>query len=174
MDAAKKAADLKAKAEVKTAEAAALRARAIAAGARAPSPSPAPRAPELTQRRGGGGGGGGAPTDSDESKVHGAGASGEGGSSQGVRLLLPVAGLLVTLGLRSAFPAEMDYVGFYMMLAIQVVLFLATMLFGGHGWLDWALVTGLGTLAALTRFWRIHDPQGIIFDEVRADVAVGR
>lgn len=33
------------------------------------------------------------------------------------------------------------------------------------GWADGLLVLVLAALAAVTRFWRIHDPKGIIFDE---------
>ena len=176
-EAAKKLAEQRrAEADAKKLELAAAIAKAAAAGVRAPSPSAArslsagrAAAPELTQRKGGAPavvGGGGVRGDPEESKARAGGAAG-GGAPLPLRLLLPAAGILATLALRSAYPQEMDYVGFYTMLAIQGVFIAASVLVGGEGWADWALVTGLGTLAALTRFWRIHDPSSIIFDEVR-------
>ena len=53
------------------------------------------------------------------------------------------------------------------MVAIQATLLAATLVWGaGRQWRDWVLLAGLGSLAALSRFWRIEDPASIIFDEV--------
>ncbi len=173
-----KAAELKAVAAKKAAELQAATAEAIAAGVHPAAPLAAERPVSsgrgATQRKTTlpSSGGDAARADSDEPKVHGGGGAGSGGARRdfgsSARVLLPVAVVLLTLALRSTYPEEMDYVGFYMMLAIQGVLLVATLLLGDKDWADWAVLTGLGTLAALTRFWRIHDPQGIIFDEVRA------
>ncbi len=78
--------------------------------------------------------------------------------------LVLLAGCLVaTYSLESLAPT-LDYVGRDIMLAVQVVHLAATAAFGVRQ--DWVVAAALANLAAFTRFWRIEDPQSIIFDEV--------
>ncbi len=108
-----------------------------------------------------------APADADEPKLHTPSAAASRHPRDPVYLAVPLVAMALTLALQWRFPL-LDYVGLYFMLAIQGALFVATLLFGaGRAWDDWALLAALGSLAAFTRFWRIEDPQGIIFDEVR-------
>jgi hypothetical protein len=71
--------------------------------------------------------------------------------------------LILTYSLESLAPT-LDYVGRDIMLAVQVLHLAATAVYGLNA--DWVVVMVLANLAALTRFWRIEDPQSVIFDEV--------
>jgi hypothetical protein len=79
-------------------------------------------------------------------------------------LCLLGAALVATYSLESLAPT-LDYVGRDIMLGVQFAHLLATAAYGLRA--DWLLAALLANLAALTRFWRIEDPQSVIFDEVR-------
>ena len=80
-----------------------------------------------------------------------------------VTLVVLTAGVFLTYSLESLAPT-LDYVGRDVMLVVQLVHLVATALYGLRA--DWVLVAALANLAAWTRFWRIEDPQSVIFDEV--------
>lgn len=71
--------------------------------------------------------------------------------------------LFATYTLETAAPT-LDYWGRGIMLLVQVVHLIFTAMYGLK--VDWVLVAVLANLAAFTRFWRIEDPNSIIFDEV--------
>ncbi len=79
-------------------------------------------------------------------------------------LTLLAACLVLTYSLESLAPT-LDYVGRYIMLAVQLAHLAASAAFGVRQ--DWLVAAALANAAAYTRFWRIEDPQSIIFDEVR-------
>lgn len=85
-----------------------------------------------------------------------------------------VCGLLALLVLTyslESFAPTLDYVGRWIMLAVQLVHLLATAAYGLRA--DWVLVAALANMAAFTRFWRIEDPQSVIFDEVSCGMGRG-
>jgi len=80
-------------------------------------------------------------------------------------VILLIVALFFTYSLESSAPT-LDYWGRNLMLFAQLIHLVATAMYGLKT--DWFLVCTLANLAAFTRFWRIEDPNSIIFDEVRS------